>query len=156
MTTLAPVPPSRVTLIIEAGGERITYLGLMGTVALDMRWRTNPGRHPQDVDDLFSVGSSRVPEELSLSITDFQHDDENRWFFIKVEQLPNDLFEPAGPHSGKLRCKVCGRTGWPGVYAPWMASCLGGHPYPCSHCDRVFATRSARASHLNPRRKKAS
>lgn len=45
-------------------------------------------------------------------------------------------FVRAGPHSGKVRCRVCGRTGYRGYDIPsgWQVSCLIGHRYRCGEC----------------------
>ena len=40
----------------------------------------------------------------------------------------SDLFEPAGPRSVKVRCVVCGHTGYPGGH--WQRAHVAGHA-PC-------------------------
>ena len=64
--------------------------------------------------------------------------------------LPVPLFAPVPGRSGKLRCLLCGTTGWqadPERPAPWQRKCLQGHPYRCDTCRRPFASRIALASH---------
>lgn len=59
------------------------------------------------------------------------------------------LFVPTGGHSGKVRCTVCGREGYPtGDYRRgWQFKCRQGHPHVCS-CGRLFPTRQGIAAHM--------
>lgn len=72
------------------------------------------------------------------------------------------LFEFAGPRSSKVRCTVCGRTGWgplepePSDAFPWQAKCLAGHPFACL-CGVRYASAQALSTHLrgqSPRSRK--
>ncbi len=69
----------------------------------------------------------------------------------------NDLFEPVpNSYNGKVRCKVCGRTGYDGPEGKphrWQLSCLAGHPFSCA-CGRKFSTLTGLHAHRNPRRTK--
>lgn len=47
-------------------------------------------------------------------------------------------------HSRKLRCAVCGKSGYHG--GTWYESCAIGHPYVCD-CGRKFSTGQAFAHH---------
>ena len=60
-------------------------------------------------------------------------------------------FIPHGPTSAKVECSICGRFGYEG--GRWQEKCREGHPHadPCH--DRMWATRSQRASHVKPRRR---
>lgn len=55
-----------------------------------------------------------------------------------------ELFEPLSPRSGKVRCRVCGRDGWPGGL--WQQPCRAGHPWACT-CGRRFSTRASAGHH---------
>lgn len=57
------------------------------------------------------------------------------------------LFESAGPHSIKLRCRICGRTGYEtrnGLTGEivnrhsWQLTCMRGHR-PCPRCGRMLS-----------------
>lgn len=53
-----------------------------------------------------------------------------------------DLFEPAGPHSSRVRCKVCGRVGMDVLVSRykkcWKTACLRGHA-PCKKCGKQLS-----------------
>lgn len=69
---------------------------------------------------------------------------------IGLRDLVNPpLFVPTGGHSGKVRCTVCGRTGYPtGDHRRgWQWKCRQGHPHVCS-CGRPFPTRQGIATHI--------
>lgn len=59
---------------------------------------------------------------------------------------PTPLFEPAGPHSVKVQCRVCGAKGYGPIdptsatFFPWQRHCMKGHPRLCL-CGRRFTTR---------------
>ena len=59
------------------------------------------------------------------------------------------LFAPV-PNGAKVRCLLCGATGWPGTEErpnPWQRRCLAGHPHRCETCRRPFSSRQGLASH---------
>jgi hypothetical protein len=63
-------------------------------------------------------------------------------------------FEPNGPNSIKIRCTICGSSGYGPLDPksenecfPWQQKCFRGHPEKCS-CGRVFNGKSAIAAHL--------
>jgi hypothetical protein len=55
-----------------------------------------------------------------------------------------DLFEVIG-RGEKVRCTVCGRSGYPGE-AGWQEACRAGHPYLCT-CGRLFSTKQGLQRH---------
>lgn len=77
---------------------------------------------------------------------------------MSSEAEPVTTFEWIGGRSGKVRCTVCGRTGW-GSLDPrpsrwdrsWQQTCLAGHPHRCV-CGRRFANLSAIATHVRKAR----
>lgn len=54
------------------------------------------------------------------------------------------------PYGSKLRCTVCGRTGYRG--GRWAQACEAGHPHRCTTCGRRFSTPSGIASHRRHQR----
>lgn len=56
---------------------------------------------------------------------------------IRDTSVHRELFVPNGPHSRKIKCRVCGRNGYP-VFGgrSWTERCLRGHA-PCPHCGRM-------------------
>jgi len=67
-----------------------------------------------------------------------------------------------GPRASKVRCLLCGRSGYglfgpsagfadfrgvPSRPAPWQAKCIGGHSVQCVRCRRPFVSGLAVASH---------
>lgn len=61
------------------------------------------------------------------------------------------LFDPT-PDGTKLRCTVCGMTGyWPqlyfGVRFEWWGDSHATHPWECSSCDRKFTTAGGLSVH---------
>lgn len=57
--------------------------------------------------------------------------------FVKLQDSITALFDPLHRARGiKLRCKVCGRTGYPTNGRGWMAPCLRGHA-PCPICAHL-------------------
>jgi hypothetical protein len=67
--------------------------------------------------------------------------------------MGDDPFVWAGPNSAKVKCVVCGRSGWgprnarEGKFSPWQLSCLDGHPLSCT-CGHRFSTGQGLASHI--------
>ena len=64
--------------------------------------------------------------------------------------MNDPLFVSNGGYSGKLRCTVCGREGYPTgdrYKKGWQFKCLQGHPHVCS-CGRRFPTRQGIAAHM--------
>ena len=58
-------------------------------------------------------------------------------------------FSWASARSVKLRCDICGRTGYGG--GTWMDACREGHPHQCP-CGRRFTSTSGLSAHQKPRR----
>jgi hypothetical protein len=49
------------------------------------------------------------------------------------------LFERAGPHSERIRCRVCGATGYDVNHKrSWKRAHLRGHA-PCPHCGKPMS-----------------
>jgi len=55
-----------------------------------------------------------------------------------------EVFEPTN-RRGRVRCKVCGRSG--AIGERWFRECAGGHHFQCGICGRRFATAQGRGSH---------
>ena len=60
---------------------------------------------------------------------------------VREQALLSRLFEGNGGYSGKVRCTVCGSTGYPG--GSWMDVHIEGHS-ECPDCGKVKATRVMR------------
>lgn len=77
--------------------------------------------------------------------------------------MPDDLrrlggtdFEWATSTSAKVRCTICGTTGWGPTGEqirdgakpnPWQEKHMNDHPFSCEPCGRRFASPQAIAAH---------
>jgi hypothetical protein len=51
------------------------------------------------------------------------------------------LYDDNPEKSGKVKCRVCGRNGWPNYGKGWQAACLRGHA-PCANgCGRIWTVK---------------
>ena len=62
----------------------------------------------------------------------------------------SSLFAYAPGRTARMRCLLCGRTGYGGYQrpAPWQLGCIGGHRARCPICKRPFVHEGALSSHL--------
>jgi hypothetical protein len=66
------------------------------------------------------------------------------------ETIIEDRFEPIpNSRNGRVRCKLCGREGYP-VDGGWRATCSRDH-LPCPKCGHVLAVKMDGTPHIHAR-----
>lgn len=48
-------------------------------------------------------------------------------------------------NSGKLECRICGRSGYAG--GRWMNTCRQPHDFTCNLCPKAYPTKQALGTH---------